>query len=105
MSDLCVVLCTCPNKSSARDIAYQVVEKELAACVNIVAGMVSIYRWQGRVQQDQECQLFMKTLRSAVPQLKDAVFAAHPYDVPEWIVLDVAEAGLGYEDWIRSSVR
>lgn len=105
MSDLCVILCTCPNKSYARDIAYHAVENELAACVNIISGMVSVYRWQGRVQQDQEYQVVLKTHKDAEPKLRKAIFEIHPYRVPEWIVLDVDEASTDYAEWIRSTVK
>lgn len=105
MSDLCVVLCTCPDKSSARDIACKVVEKEKAACVNIISGMVSVYRWEGRVQQSSECQLVMKTTHSALESLKKLVFDLHPYDVPEWIVVDVSDTSPDYGNWIRSTVK
>lgn len=105
MSDLCVVLCTCPDKSCAREIACKVVENQLAACVNIMAGMVSVYRWEGKVQQDSECQLVIKTKKSALSRLKDEVFTMHPYEVPEWVVLDIDDVSLGYEEWIHSSVK
>lgn len=105
MSDLCVILCTCPNKSSARDIACKAVEQKLAACVNILAGMVSVYRWEGKVQQDSECQLVLKTRKDVQERLKELVFSMHSYDVPEWIVLDVESASVDYQDWVRSSVQ
>ncbi|XOV79742.1 MAG: divalent-cation tolerance protein CutA [Aestuariibacter sp.] len=105
MSDLCVVLCTCPDKSSARDIACKIVEKEQAACVNIISGMVSVYSWQGRVQQSSECQLVIKTTKAAVGKLQDVVLALHPYDVPEWVVLDITDSSTDYGNWIRSTVK
>ena len=105
MSDLCVIFCTCPNKSNARDIACKVVEQELAACVNILAGVVSVYRWEGKVQQDSECQLVIKTLKASQQKLKELVFSMHPYDVPEWIVLDVDFASVDYQDWISNSCK
>lgn len=105
MSDLCVILCTCPNKSNARDIACKVVEEELAACVNILPCMVSVYRWEGKVQQDSESQLVIKTRKAIQDKLREVVFDMHPYEVPEWIVMDVEEATPGYADWIRSTVK
>lgn len=105
MSDLCVILCTCPNKSNARDIACKVVEQELAACVNIVSGVVSVFRWEGKVQQDSECQLVIKTRKEVQEKLRELVFSMHPYDVPEWLILDVESASVDYQDWIRSTVK
>jgi len=105
MSDLCVILCTCPNKTTARDIAWQAVEQQLAACVNIFPGMVSIYRWEGKVQQDSECQLVLKTRKGALESLQQLVFSLHPYDVPEWLVLDAGSASEDYEKWIKATVQ
>lgn len=105
MSDLCVVLCTCPDKSHARNIACKAVEENLAACVNIIPGILSVYRWQGKVLQNSECQLVLKTHKEALAALQKLVFKAHPYDVPEWIVLDVDDAGEEYEQWIKSTVK
>lgn len=100
MSDLCVILCTCPDKSNARNIACQVVEQQLAACVNIISGMVSVFRWEGKVMQESECQLVLKTNKDAQERLRELVFSMHPYDVPEWIVLDVESASKDYQDWV-----
>lgn len=105
MSDVCVVLCTCPDKSSAKDIACKIVEHEHAACVNIISGITSVYRWEGRVQQASECQLVIKTTLSALPKLQEKVFKMHPFDVPEWVVLEVNQTSEEYGNWIRSSVK
>jgi len=105
MSDLCVILCTCPDKSSARAIACKAVEERLAACVNIVSSVESVYRWEDRIQQDSECQLVLKTATAKVSALQSLVLAMHPYDVPEWLVLDVASASDEYQKWIINSVQ
>ena len=67
--------------------------------------MVSVYRWKGKVQQDSECQLVIKTLKALQPKLKELVSSMHPYDVPEWIVLDVETASVDYQDWISDSCK
>lgn len=105
MSDFCVILCTCPNMSTARDIAYRAVASKLAACVNIVPGVVSVYLWEDKVQQDQECQVIIKTKKSVEKELRDILFELHPYDLPEWVVLDITDASVDYADWIRKSVK
>lgn len=105
MSDLCVVLCTCPDKTHARDIACKVVEANLAACVNIIPGVLSVYKWQGKVLQNSECQMVLKTHKKALPALQELVFKVHPYDVPEWVVLEADGAGSEYEKWIKSTVQ
>ncbi|UAA38343.1 divalent-cation tolerance protein CutA [Paraneptunicella aestuarii] len=105
MSDFCVILCTCPNMSVARDIAYRAVKSQLAACVNIVPGVVSVYMWEGTVQQDQECQVIVKTKKSVEKELRESMFELHSYDLPEWVVLDISHASEDYADWIRKSVK
>lgn len=105
MSDFCVILCTCPSMSSARDIAYHAVESKLAACVNIIPGMVSIYRWEDKVNQEQECQVVIKTKKVLEAELRDSLLALHPYDLPEWVVLEVLGASDEYADWLRKSIK
>ena len=105
MSDFCVILCTCPNTSVARDIAYRAVEAQLAACVNIIPGIVSVYKWEDKIQQDQECQLVIKTKKALEKELRDSLFEVHSYNLPEWVVLDITDASEDYADWIRKSVK
>lgn len=104
MSELCVILSTCPDISTARAISYRVVQAQQAACVNIIPGLISIYQWEGRTQQESECQMVIKTTKSTLVELQELVFAVHPYQEPEWLVLDVDSASPGYLDWIRSVV-
>lgn len=93
---LSVVLSNCPT-DKASELARELVQRRLAACVNIVPQMQSIYRWQGDIQQDNEALLIIKTTRSA--ELFDAVVDLHPYEVPELIEM-APEAVLSvYEKW------
>lgn len=98
-----VVLCTCPADDADR-IAHAVVGQAVAACVNVVPGIRSIYRWQGEVHTDAEVLLLIKTATAQVAALSDALRAVHPYDTPEIVVLDVDEARSDprYVAWVRA---
>jgi len=100
-AEVVVVFVTAPLDRGP-DIARHVVEGRFAACVNIVPEVRSIYRWQGKIEDDRECLLIMKTERSAFPALAEAVRSVHPYTVPEIIALPVAEGSAPYLEWIHS---
>jgi periplasmic divalent cation tolerance protein len=103
MTDFVVVFTTVGADFDAAGLARTLVERRLAACVQIVPGLTSIYRWQGEIQTDAEQQIVMKTSRSMLAALKDAVEALHPYETPEWLVVS-AEAGRAYADWAASQL-
>lgn len=103
MSEFCLVLCTCPDMDSARRIAQCAVEQRLAACVNIIPGLESVYQWQGKVQTDNEVQLVSKTYKPKLEALYTLVSGLHSYDEPEWLVLDITGGSPTYLDWIKSS--
>jgi periplasmic divalent cation tolerance protein len=96
-----VVLCTCPPAEAER-IAKGLVEKG-AACVNIVAGVRSIYRWEGRIHDDAESLLVVKAAVEVVPSLQEALAGLHPYALPEWVVLGTDEVltSAAYRAWVR----
>lgn len=98
-----VCLVTTPP-DRARPIAHAIVRTELVACVNIVALVHSVYRWQGKVQSDDESLLVIKTTRDAVGPLTDAVRELHPYENFELVALDIADGAPAYLDWIAGSV-
>lgn len=98
-----VVLITVPTEEKAREIARALVEERLAACVNILPGLTSVYRWQGEVVEDQELLLVVKTTTFRFPALKERVLSLHPYSVPEILALPVAEGHRAYLDWLRES--
>jgi periplasmic divalent cation tolerance protein len=98
-----VCLVTSPP-DRAHAIAEALVERELVACVNIVALVHSVYRWQGAVEHDDESLLVMKTTRAAVAQLDAALRELHPYENFELVALDVAAGAPAYLDWISGSV-
>ncbi len=101
--DPVVCLVTTPPER-AHPIAAALVERELVACVNIVAAVQSVYRWEGAVQHDVESLLVIKTTRDAVAALNDALRELHPYEVFELVALDVAGGSPDYLDWIGQSV-
>jgi periplasmic divalent cation tolerance protein len=104
MADYVVVLVTCPNRRQAAQLAKTLVGRRLAACVNIVPGVQSLFWWQDRVHQAHETLLIMKTRAKAFEPLRRAVRAHHPYDVPEVIAMPIARAHQPYLRWITSSV-
>lgn len=99
-SDYLVVLCTCPDAATAEDLAGMLVRERLAACVNIQAGVTSVYEWQGKVEKDQETLLIIKSTASNFYRLRAALADAHPYDVPEIIALPITQGYEPYLDWI-----
>lgn len=101
-SDLRQVVVSCPDMETARKIAKAVVGRRLAACVNIVPGVVSIYRWMGEVNEDQELLLYIKTREEFVESLFTAIVSNHPYEQPAIEVLPIIHAGRGVAVWIRA---
>lgn len=98
-----VVLVTCPGQAVGVRIGRAVVEGRLAACVNVLPGLTSIYRWEGKVCRDAETLLIIKTRRTKFSALSRRVRALHPYSVPEIIALPVVAGSAPYLSWIRSS--
>lgn len=104
-SELRVVLCNCPVDGAAA-LARALVEARVAACVNILAGVTSVYRWEGRVCEDAEKTLLIKTTAGRMAALTAAIRDRHPYDVPEIIALPVQsdEGEPAYHAWVRDEV-
>ena len=97
-----VVLTTVPDLECAEAIARVLVEERLAACVNIGGAMTSIYRWNGSIESATEHQLVIKTARERVASVHDRVVALHPYERPEFLVLDVSGGDAAYLAWITA---
>jgi periplasmic divalent cation tolerance protein len=105
MTDAIVVLVTAPSAETAAAVARVLVEEGLAACGSVVPGLRSIYRWEGKVHDDAEALLVLKTERRMLEALKARLPALHPYQVPELLALPV-EGGLApYLEWISASLR
>jgi periplasmic divalent cation tolerance protein len=100
MTDVLIVLCTCPDPSAAEKLAAGLVDNGFAACVNIFPGIRSIYRWQDELQVDDEVLLLVKTSRDAYPQLERWLLDNHPYDVPEVLALPVETGAADYLAWV-----
>lgn len=106
MENQMVVLITVPSREVGRTIAHSLVEKRLAACVNILPGMISIYTWDEAVQEEEEVLLVVKTRAEIFEEeFIPAVKAMHPYDVPEIIALPIVMGSKPYLDWILDSTR
>lgn len=95
-----VVLCSCPDTATAEKLASGLVERGLAACVNILPEIRSIYRWQNKLQKDAEVLMIVKTSRNNYPQLEQWLLQQHPYDVPEVLALPVEEGAENYLEWL-----
>jgi len=95
-----VVFVTVPDEENAEKIAREVVQSRLAACVNIVKNISSIYMWKGKVEEGGELLLIIKTSSSAFKRLKDRIKTIHPYSVPEIIAIDVTDGNRDYIKWV-----
>jgi periplasmic divalent cation tolerance protein len=105
MSGALAVLSTVGSPEDAERIARELVERGLAACVSVVAGVTSFYRWEGRVQRDDERLLVIKTRAESFEALRQALVAIHPYKVPEVIALPIERGHPPYLEWLARSVR
>lgn len=103
-SEPVVVLCTHPELEGARALARVLVERRVAACVNLIPVIHSIYRWEGAVEEGTEVQLVIKTERACWPELERAIRARHPYRTPELLLLPILAGGADYLDWLAASV-
>jgi uncharacterized protein involved in tolerance to divalent cations len=105
MTDKRVVLTTCGSLEEARRIAQELVQRRLAACVNIVPQIESVYLWKGEVETATEYLLIIKTTAAAFERLRDAICKLHSYDVPECIQIVIEDGSAAYLEWIAESVR
>jgi len=100
-----IVLISVPNKDLASHIARSLVEQKLAACVNIIPGVKSIYRWEDKIQEDSELLLIVKTRATCYTALEESVVKMHPYDTPEIISLDISQGFAAYLNWITEETK
>ena len=100
MTGIRVVLVTVPDEKTGLELARTLVGERLAACVNLLPGVRSIYRWQGRIEDDRELLLIIKTGTGALENLTRRVKELHPYEEPEIIFLPVEGGSPGYLDWV-----
>ncbi len=104
MTDKRIVLTTAGSEEEARKIARHLVEQRLAACVNIVSRITSIYRWKDKVEEAGEWLLIIKTTRPAFNEVRTAISDLHSYELPECVCLTVEDGSVNYLQWIGESV-
>ena len=100
-----LVIANCPDEACANRIALAVVEAGLAACVNLLPRVQSVYRWQGNIESASEVPLLIKTTAGRYTELETAIRELHPYDVPEIIALPIAQGLPAYLDWLAAETR
>jgi periplasmic divalent cation tolerance protein len=100
--EFCVIFCTVPHKEVGLDIANTLVSKQLAACVNIVPGLTSIYTWKDELCNDQELLLIIKTKNNLFANVEEVIKKIHPYEVPEIISLPVISGSYDYLQWVKT---
>lgn len=99
-----LVYCTCPEDTTAAQIASALVEERLAACANRIPAMSSTFRWQDKVQTNSEVQLILKTTDRVYPALERRILELHPYQLPEVLAVPIYGGLPGYVEWIIDSV-
>ena len=104
MTNKIVILCTCGSPDEAEKIARELVSQRLAACVSIVAGVRSLYRWKGAIEDSQETILLIKSTRELFPRLKSELARLHNYEVPEIIALPVVDGAEPYLAWMDAEL-
>ena len=104
MTDKRIVLSTAGSEDEARKIARHLVERRLAACVNIVPQIESVYRWEGKIESSQEWLLLIKTSADRFAEVRDAIRELHSYDVPECIAVNIEEGSPEYLQWLADSL-
>ena len=105
MTDKVVILVTAANQEESRKIARRLVEARLAACVNILPTVESVYRWQGQIAEEGECQLIIKSGKALYAEIETEILRLHSYRTPEIICLPIIEGSRDYLQWISESVK
>lgn len=103
MTDKRIVLTTAGSRDEAHKIAHQLVETQLAACVNVIPHILSVYRWQGKVESNDEWLLLIKTTSDKFPSVRDAIRALHSYELPECISIAIDGGSAEYLAWLAES--
>ncbi|MBT1444211.1 divalent-cation tolerance protein CutA [Shewanella sp. JM162201] len=103
LDDAILVMTSCPSQQVGLDIGRRLVTDGLAACVQLGSPSVSLYRWQGKLCEDTEFPLFIKTRQARYSEVEQAILAQHPYELPEIIALPISHALPGYLNWIKDN--
>ena len=104
MTSYQIIFCTCPDQTTSEAIAHLLVEQQLAACVNILPGLTSIYRWQDQLETAEEHLLIIKSTQDQYPAIEQAITLRHPYEMPEIIALPIGQGLPAYLEWIQRAV-
>lgn len=104
-SEYILILNACPDKSTAETLAAKLVDMNLAACVNVLPGVHSIYRWQGKREAEDEHLLLIKTRRDCYGRVQETLHAHHPYELPEIIAVPIVEGLTEYLQWIDAQCK
>jgi len=104
MTDKIVILSTCASEEEAEKLARVLVEKRLAACVNVMPGVRSFYHWKGAIESASECLLVIKSSRQLFDALSAALTSAHSYEVPEILALPVVDGAANYLNWLETNL-
>jgi periplasmic divalent cation tolerance protein len=105
MTDTRIVLTTAGSPQEAEKIARALVERRLAACVNIIPQIQSVYRWKEKIEQETEWLLIIKTRLNIFDSVRDAIKELHSYDLPECVMLDVSDGSEAYLNWVSENTR
>lgn len=99
-ADMLIVLCTFPDAETARRISNEIISENLAACVNLIPGVESIYRWEGKIEQSSEVLAIFKIAAKEFKKLETVLLEKHPYDTPELVAIAPDQVSEGYLKWI-----
>lgn len=102
--EVVTVLTTVGSSEDAEALVRTLLEERLIACGNLLPGATSIFRWEGRIQQEDEVVVLMKSTHDCLERLRERLLSEHPYEVPEFLVLPVADGSRAYLDWVREEV-
>lgn len=104
-TDTYLVITNLPDRESAGRLAHLLIEKRLAACINILSPCRSVYRWEGKTEDAEEFPVLIKTTRARYPELEAAIRTAHPYELPEIIAVPLAGGLPAYLEWVEAETR
>lgn len=99
----CIVNCTTSSKINAKEIAEYLIENKLAACVNIVPGLISVYKWEGQIVEGQEFLMIIKTKESLFKKVETAIIERHEYELPEIVATPITKGNKDYLKWLKSA--
>ena len=104
MTDFAIILCTCPDHDEAERIARRLVELRLAACVNLIPAVQSIYRWQGNIESAAEVLMMIKTTSALTAEVQSTISTLHSYEIPEFLVVPITSGSPAYLGWLAGSL-